>query len=59
MRAKLRQAESALQEYKSLDVDQVRDVIAEIRGNLATQSKLQEGIFSAVKTKVRTPICAP
>ncbi|PIL30093.1 hypothetical protein GSI_07765 [Ganoderma sinense ZZ0214-1] len=52
MRAKLRQAESELQEYKSLNVDQVRDATDEIRRNLGAQCELQEAIFSAVKTKL-------
>lgn len=53
MRAKSRRAESDLEEYEKLDAEEVRDVIQEIRQTLATQSTLQEDIFSGVKTRVR------
>ncbi|KAI1789276.1 hypothetical protein LXA43DRAFT_893242 [Ganoderma leucocontextum] len=52
MRASLARAESAFQEYESLNVDEVRDAIQDIRQNLATQSALQDDIFSDVTTKL-------
>ena len=53
VRGKLRRAESELQEYKNLDVEEVRGTIETIRRSLATQSELQQDIFSGVKTRVR------
>ena len=54
VRERLRGAESGLQEYESLNIDEVRDAIEEIQQDLATQSELQEDIFSGLKTRVRT-----
>ena len=53
VRERLRGAESGLQEYESLNIDEVRDAIEEIQQDLATQSELQEDIFSGLKTRVR------
>ena len=54
VRERLRGAESGLQEYESLNIDELRDAVEEIQRNLATQSELQEDIFSGLKTRVRT-----
>ncbi len=42
-----------LQEYENLTIDEVPDMIEDIQRNLAAQSKLQQDIFSGVKTRVR------